>query len=538
MALKVEPTERANRPGPALLCLPPELLSNVCSHLDNTDIKTLRLTCALASDAVPLRLERVFLSPNPLNISVFRAVADHPVLRLAVREIVYDDARLPDPYSRADRLNDCHPNDNIDDLEPDAEDLWVGEGLRLAAREGAARAWFSDRRERNLKDLDNELWRLQVVGEEVPIDVVDEINKKRAAQPPFEPTFQRYLELLREQAGVIDTDADAQALAYGLDRFPRLERVTVTPAAHGFLHMPIYPTPMIRSLSYGSNYVLPRGWPTSRAELRRMTQPWVPGGDYSQEEAEAQRAKWRGVTLVLKLLADRIRGQPAAGGAGPVPELVFDVGRFRTGLNPFMLAQPCAEHDDLALLLRQPGFRRLALSVNTTGLKHRGWGPLSGGSLRALLAGAAGLEDLALTGSGDATEVSHLAHVVCAAPLPAMLPLDRWTRLRRLRVAMLTIATPDWITLLAALPRTIRRVEMGGLMFLSVRPPRVCDAQDYVLRQMKARLDWKNWPPDARPVVVVDSDERIRVKENGVFVDVPLFSMLYRDLPPDPYDSN
>jgi hypothetical protein len=43
---------------------------------------------------VPLTFSRVFLSVNPLVIEVFRAVADHPVLRHQITDIIWDDARF------------------------------------------------------------------------------------------------------------------------------------------------------------------------------------------------------------------------------------------------------------------------------------------------------------------------------------------------------------------------------------------------------------------------------------------------------------
>lgn len=44
--------------------------------------------------AVELRLQRVFLSANLLNIKVFRAIADHEKFRHKITEIVWDDARF------------------------------------------------------------------------------------------------------------------------------------------------------------------------------------------------------------------------------------------------------------------------------------------------------------------------------------------------------------------------------------------------------------------------------------------------------------
>ncbi|KAL3484068.1 hypothetical protein BJX62DRAFT_244308 [Aspergillus germanicus] len=69
--------------APLLTRLPAELLRLIVGYLPNKDIKALRLTCRTLCNAAQLRLDRVFLSANPLNIAVFRAVADSDTYRHA-----------------------------------------------------------------------------------------------------------------------------------------------------------------------------------------------------------------------------------------------------------------------------------------------------------------------------------------------------------------------------------------------------------------------------------------------------------------------
>lgn len=71
-----------------------EIISVICFALSNKDIKNLRLTCRLLSIICKLRLDRVFLSASPRNISVFRAIAQHETFRKQIFEIVWDDALL------------------------------------------------------------------------------------------------------------------------------------------------------------------------------------------------------------------------------------------------------------------------------------------------------------------------------------------------------------------------------------------------------------------------------------------------------------
>jgi hypothetical protein len=74
--------------------LPLELWDCIESHLSNADIKSLRLACKQFNNTVFLRLNRVFLSANPVNIEVFRNIASHDKFRHQVNEIIWDEARL------------------------------------------------------------------------------------------------------------------------------------------------------------------------------------------------------------------------------------------------------------------------------------------------------------------------------------------------------------------------------------------------------------------------------------------------------------
>jgi hypothetical protein len=77
--------------------LPNELLDSILSQLSGNYVKNLRLTSRAAARAVPLHLDRVFLSANPRDIEVFRAVADHDTFRSGVKEIIWDIALLENP---------------------------------------------------------------------------------------------------------------------------------------------------------------------------------------------------------------------------------------------------------------------------------------------------------------------------------------------------------------------------------------------------------------------------------------------------------
>lgn len=68
--------------------LPVGFISSISFYLANPDIKNLRLTCRFLLRTSRLRLNRVFLSANPLNIRVFRIVAHHEIYHLRMAEII------------------------------------------------------------------------------------------------------------------------------------------------------------------------------------------------------------------------------------------------------------------------------------------------------------------------------------------------------------------------------------------------------------------------------------------------------------------
>lgn len=74
--------------------LPADLIDLVSFYLPNRDIKSLRLTCRQLGTTIRIRTHRVFICPNPMNLRVFRAIADDHTFRKGVTEIIWDDARL------------------------------------------------------------------------------------------------------------------------------------------------------------------------------------------------------------------------------------------------------------------------------------------------------------------------------------------------------------------------------------------------------------------------------------------------------------
>ncbi|KAF7542848.1 hypothetical protein G7Z17_g11221 [Cylindrodendrum hubeiense] len=107
-----------------LIQIPSELLATVLASLSNRDIKNLRLTCKFFLSRACLRINRVFLSPNPHNIEVFRAIADHETYSKGIVEIIWDDAWLGQPWKQPDGYGEDYDDDYGAPPPPDDVPDW------------------------------------------------------------------------------------------------------------------------------------------------------------------------------------------------------------------------------------------------------------------------------------------------------------------------------------------------------------------------------------------------------------------------------
>lgn len=217
--------------------IPNELANRIFDFLPNHDIKNLRLTCRYLNCHAPLRFNRVFVSANPLNVKVFLAIANHDTFRQQVKELIWDDATLQSARSSG---NDSDDDYSSDESETDDNDYQGHSRFQQHCREAIEDV------ESRLVDKPNGNEHQTLLGNAMPLC---------EALPYYE-------RLVKAQASVIESEADERAVQYALQesRFPNLTRVTVTPAAHGFLFFPLYETPMIRAFPHGFVYPIPRGW--------------------------------------------------------------------------------------------------------------------------------------------------------------------------------------------------------------------------------------------------------------------------------------
>lgn len=467
---------------PRLLRLPAVLHDTIICHLSQRDIKNLRLTCTFFHGIARLRLHRVFISAHQRDIQVLHAIADSDTFRSGVTELIWDDARFSKfPHlARAIGRNDEEISEAADDD---------------SARE--VPQWFINARNENIHELNSRK------GSNADRTEHTALAEQLSARLPVVACWEHYQELLRQQDAVLESGADEAAFRYALQRFPSLKRVTITPAAHGWLFNPLYETPTIRALPYGFNYPIPRGWPTAQDgcpphEMR----PWAgKGADWVGKE------QWRGVRIALRVLAD-----PQAHHG--VTELVLDAHHLNTGLNCRIFqfpAESTTEYKSLCALLRRPGFARLDLALTMGGEDSMALGvpddALSWPELHDALARAPGMRHYTLRtncGSGlDARALvrdsgGRVSTYVPIVPLGAVVPTAFWTQLRHFGLSGFLVYQKSVLKLLGKLPGSLRSVELSFLHFVD-------GYGDWrgVLRDMRDTLDWRARQVGRRPDVVV-----------------------------------
>ncbi|KAJ5814285.1 uncharacterized protein N7503_001035 [Penicillium pulvis] len=445
-------------PSPGLLQLPPEILLMVTSFLPNQDLKSLRLASKLLGETTPLPFSRVFLSANLLDVKVFRSIANHPEFRKQVTEIIWDDARF---VAAPASWEDYTPFINRNDLKMDVE-------------EGCP-AWFLRDCKENIRSMNQR--------KSNDVDRPDHMARQQQAdaQMPLKDCWKYYSQVLNDQQSVIESRDDEKAFIYGLEQFPQLRRVTITPAAHGRTFSPLYRTPTIRAFPYGFNYPIPRGWHICSAEgIALDPLPW-------SEAKEEYKELWRGARIALRVLST-IEDHN-------ISELCFNSKRLATGINFMIFAQPCEEYNHFAAIMKRPGFRHLDLSI---------------------LVGNSGIYDYAGLTSGHffkalslARELTHLNLTLAledgrndlALPLKEILPIQQWPNLYHLGLFNFSVNVSDVIDLLGSVSSSMRSVELGSLRF-----PNSEGLWSGLLERMRDELDWSKRDQSLRPAVRITMD--------------------------------
>ncbi|OGE55178.1 hypothetical protein PENARI_c005G02244 [Penicillium arizonense] len=521
------------------IALPLELWREITSHLPNRDIKSMRLTSKQFSNAVELRLQRVFLSANPLNIEVFLAVADHEKFRHRVTEIVWDDARLPrGPRTRSglpgwenEMVSDEETSDNEteicrfrgnceldwpreysddDDDEDDEDDEGGGNPANQLRRSIKFKGkdcpvWFKAACAASVEDT---FWR-QAGDNGIDDEDPDykTIRKLGSIGPPLSECWEFYRTLIRQQDDVLARKFDEEAFIHGIKQFPALKKVTVTPAAHGILFTPLYQTPMIRSFPQGFNYPIPRGWPLPSHEQPEevYSLPW-------KRLNEVQKEKFHGFRIVARVLAQQ---------KNDVVELSLDSRLLRTGINCTILDDPCEEHDHLVTLLKKPGFRHLDLAISLAGT----WQSFPHDRLYEALSEAGDLEEISLATTGIDAENEHKnLHSITPVPLKSIFPIENWPKLRHFKLSRFIVSQSDVISFLSELPKTVRSVNLSFLKFVDNG-----NHWHSLLTEMREQIREKRLWSDRRRNVTIGCDQDISLPGRAKWIGKEVDEFLYEN---------
>lgn len=448
------------------------------SHLDNRSIKNLRLTCRLFR-VIKLRISRVFLSANPLNIHVLRSIADHDVYRRGITELIYDDARLC--HSRTDHSDNALPDD--------VSRMYIDRSI-------TDMEWFQTKRDMNLQELQQ-----RRSGDDPSRPEYLTISRQVNAELSLEESWTYYQDLVRQQDDVVTHGADIEAFQYALQRFPALRRVTVTPAAHGWLFTPLYETPMIRAFPYGFNYPIPRGWPTEIS------------GYYSEEPApwKDSKARWRGYCLITKVLAQQQQHHR-------ISEFLIDSHYLHTGLNCCIFEQPSQEYSDLLSCLQHPGLKKFHLSLKV----EYSWTAFRQSLLRNALAKTSQLEHFSLETGMNNFGYAPNRHTHHERPpaLQTFLPIDCWTRLQHFRLWNFPVDSADLISTLSRLP-ALQSLELG---FLSMGS----GTQRQLLEDMRDTLRWHERLTQPKVKIAVSELSPSRqLQGRAIWIDEQVENFLY-----------
>ncbi|CAJ0555495.1 Ff.00g055600.m01.CDS01 [Fusarium sp. VM40] len=489
------------RASTAFQTLPNELVGAICTLLYNRDIKSLRLTCRALGNKSPLRFDRVFISPNPRNVEVLLAVANHDVFRHRVKEIVWDDAvlmRIPSSDGDGPCGYSADENDP-DDYAANEDKEWISRDFVHLCKENISLT-KARLHEKNKYQGENE------------------VQKQVDNLMPSRDSLAHYTDLFHQQREVLLSGADEEAFRYAVQRFPQLTKVTVTPAAHGFLFMPLYKTPMIRAFPPGFVYPIPRTWPSDET-LGYGSPESCPEGWENDDE----RRQWRGFCIVSKVLA-------SCAETLQITELVVDNHKLPTGIDYTLFDEPNAEYDSLCKIVARPGFRRLVLSL-TTG--HRlnfdaeDWSIYQNGRISSLLAKVTDLEEVILNTNYGLNSWS--CPMEDSVSLFDIFPIENLSRgkLRHFGLSGIQVTQDDLVSFLSKLPSTLESV---NLSFLSMVEGHGNHAT--LLADLRDKLDWRHRPASQRIKVSISMTLNQFHKGRYVCLDREVQEYIYGDGPP------
>ncbi|KAK1731347.1 uncharacterized protein BDZ83DRAFT_787452 [Colletotrichum acutatum] len=320
-----------------------------------------------------------------------------------------------------------------------------------------------------------------------------ETAKQLEFQLPLDIAYTHYQGLLAEQNKVLSTSADIAAFEWALedDRFPSLRRITLTPAAHGILFHPLYPTPDIRALPYGFNYPLPRGWPVPPKDGDKAM--------YGDWKSEDYKECWRGFRHVARILARQKSTK--------IEELMIDGNQLWSGFacSIFYAPEPCVEYDNLIAAIKKPGFTTLRLS-----LIRRTCDTFLSKLARTTI-------------SKTGTYPSHWVrdHFI---PLRSVVPVETWKNLAHFGLTRWLVRQSDLLDFLAALSQTLRSVELSFFSFMKGH-----GNYRELLFAIRDTLGWQERTASTRPHLLIRDFPGVPLAGRAVWVEDAPQRFLYED---------
>ncbi|KAJ4072973.1 hypothetical protein NW756_014437 [Fusarium oxysporum] len=381
---------------------------------------------------------------------------------MGVEEVIWDDATLI-PLKRAGR--------QVDDYSDESEEEECKEKNNEARK---CFAWYTRGCKRNIKAAKD-----RMVGQMSRPDTVSKQHQLGNVMS-YRDSFEYYKVLESQQRYIIASKSDEGIFRHALQQFPKLKRVIVTPAAHGYLLEPLYETPMIRSFPYGFIYPVPRGYPTSWPRRHwAFVMPWI--GDEAIDEDKIQ---WHGFRIVTKVLAEENH---------KITELIFDDYQPNTGISRFALNRGTEEYTNFCDMVKRPGLQKLQLSLLVSLYIGEEYEIYDQGYLRDALSEATDMRHFSFHTDFGTNRCSWIVDMHQYTSLFDVFPIHRWQKLTHFGLSNVVVAQNDFINFLSKLPPIVLTVELSFLTFMEGEGHYISLMED-----IHDKLDWKHRPVEER----------------------------------------
>ena len=219
--------------------LPNELVLDILQSLGRTDLKSARLVCkSWYPCASHFLFDKVYVAPNKIDIQVFEAITQHPILSKCVRHLVYDASVFASSLTRENYVEDFlrqvflvdrKGEASLENIDPQIVDF--------------------------IDDCTRPKWGLPLDWEEKQIAIWKDHSF-------FYPGYQAYQEHSVYQERALQSRKFLQTLVLGLSRLDCLESVSLqgawTPLVVANLGEHHYGTPLARR--WNPFHCLPRRW--------------------------------------------------------------------------------------------------------------------------------------------------------------------------------------------------------------------------------------------------------------------------------------